>query len=159
MTAKTPKATALRAVFYRNVMQALKTKTGAVQTAAVKRIFHLAVRDLPDAALASLSTQMDYAPRGMATAYYVNLAEGVVIKLLEATPCHLDASRDDKHTKSVSYNPELALGHARGQKHPVGSGLAWLGRHPEQETEEQLARKTKPPVRIQAVLARMGVGG
>ena len=99
MIAKTKKPTALRAVFYRNLTQALKTKTGAVQTQAVKRIFYLAVRDLPDEVLADLSLQLDYTPRGMTPAFYVNSAEALILKLVE---------------------------HQTGGR---GAGLAWLGRH------------------------------
>ena len=77
---KTPAS--LRAAFMQHLTQALKTKTGAVQTQAVKRIFYLAVRDLPDEVLADLSLQLDYTPRGMQPAYYVSYAEAMIGQLI-----------------------------------------------------------------------------
>lgn len=73
----------LRAAFMRYLTQTLKTKTGAVQTAVVKRIFHLAVRDVPDVSLARINLALDYALPEMQPAYYVSVAEAVIGKMLD----------------------------------------------------------------------------
>ena len=152
-------ATRLRRVFYRNVQQALKTKTGAVQTAAVKRIFHLAVLSLPDASLADLNRQLDYTPRGMTPAFYVNSAESLICKLAESTPCHVPTLTKTTLSRKTSPSTSGGRSGSTGQRWRTstgrGAGLAWVGRHPAQETDESLARKSHAPETMQAVLAKM----
>lgn len=168
-------ATRLRRVFYRNVQQALKTKTGAVQTAAVKRIFHLAVLSLPDASLADLNRQLDYTPRGMTPAFYVNSAEALICKLVEqqpvptlrqrlveSTPCQVSVltKNDDlpKTSPTTSGRRSGSPGQRWRKSTGRGAGLAWVGRHPERETEETLARH-HPPKLLREVVERMSTGG
>ena len=38
-----------------------------------------------------------------------------------------------------------------------GAGLAWVGRHPERETDESLERKRPPPKRLKEVLMKMSL--
>ena len=97
----------------RNLTQALKTKTGAVQTAAVKRIFYLAVRDLPDASLAQLNLRLDYEFRGMHPAYYVSVAEAVIGKMVSTHARNSTISSRTKEAVTMQTAIQSALAKVR----------------------------------------------
>ena len=79
--------------------------------------------------------------------------------LLESTPCHVPTlTKTTIYTNTApttSGRRSGSTGQPWRKSTGRGAGLAWVGRHPERETDETIAGKGKPPQRLKEVLTKM----